>query len=135
MKIHHIGYLVKKIEVSKEEFMTLGYEMLQDVVHDSYRDADICFLKQDGYVVELVSPCSKESVVYSLMERYKNAPYHICYETESFDKDLSELEQKGYMIIAESMPAPALESRRVAFLINPFIGIIELLDGGNPWTA
>lgn len=131
MKVHHIGYLVKKLNASYEEFLRLGYRVTGEVIYDAFRDVDICFMEKDGYVVELVSPKSKESVVYHLMDRYKNSSYHICYETDSFAEDLQRLSNDGYMVIAQPCEAPALDSRKVAFLVNPFIGIIELLEGGN----
>ena len=69
MKIHHIGYLVKKLEKAQVAFENLGYAVKQDVVLDEYRQAKIMFLEKDGYVIELVSPVSKESVVADLMKK------------------------------------------------------------------
>lgn len=74
LKIHHIGYLVKKLEKAKTTFESLGYLVEQDTVRDEIRKVDICFLIKDGYRVELVSPFSEESVVSGLMKKYKNAP-------------------------------------------------------------
>ena len=34
---------------------------------------------------ELVSPAAEDSVVSGLMKKYKNSPYHICYQTRDFD--------------------------------------------------
>lgn len=56
LKIHHIGYLVKKIEKAKKSFEALGYLVEQDTVYDDIRKVNICFLVKDGYRVELVSP-------------------------------------------------------------------------------
>ena len=35
MRIHHIGYLVKKLEKAAEEFEKLGYVWLGDVTEDT----------------------------------------------------------------------------------------------------
>ena len=49
-KIHHIGYLVKKIERAKELFQGLGYTLEKEIIYDSFRDVDICFLRGGGYI-------------------------------------------------------------------------------------
>ena len=128
MKIHHIGYLVKKIEKAKKAFQDLGYTIKQDVVLDEYRQVDICFLEKDGYVVELVSPISKDSVVYNLYKRYGNSPYHICYETDDFESAVAQLEKQHYMICSEKHEAIAIDGKNVCFMVNPFMGMIELVE-------
>ena len=79
LKIHHIGYLVKKIEAAIRTFEALGYQLIQDTVYDDIRKVNICFLQKDEYCIELVSPVAEDSVVSGLMKKYKNCPYHICY--------------------------------------------------------
>lgn len=129
MKINHIGYLVKNFIEAKTEFELLGYKASKDT-HDTLRLIDICFMERDGHVIELVSPYDEKSVVSGMMKKYKNAPYHICYETEDFDNDVNRLIEHGYMKVDEPLPAPAFGDKRVIFLINHYIGIIELLDIG-----
>lgn len=128
MKIHHIGYLVKKIEKAAAAFEALGYVREGDAVHDGIRKADILFLEKDGYRVELVSPYASDSVVAGLIKTYKNAPYHICYEAEDFAADMAKLEESGYMRIDEPTAAPAIGGRRVTFFMHPAMGMIELLE-------
>lgn len=129
LKIHHIGYLVKKIEKAVQSFENLGYRIIQDTVYDDIRKVHICFLQKDGYCVELVSPASEDSVVSGLMKRYKNSPYHICYEANDFEQDCQMLLASGFTAIDTPTPAPALQNRDVVFFMNPAIGMIELLRG------
>ena len=126
LKIHHIGYLVKKIEKAKKTFEALGYLVEQDTVRDEIRKVDICFLIKDGYRVELVSPFSEDSVVAGLLKKYKNAPYHICYEPDDPDSAYRELTESGFAAIDTPTPAPALGGCKVVFLTSPVIGMIEL---------
>ena len=128
MRIHHIGYLVKKLEKAAEEFEKLGYVRLGDVTDDTYRKVEILFLEKDGYVVELVSPNAPDSVVSGLIRTYKNAPYHICYACEDLDGEIERLAGSGYVQIDAPMPAPAIGGRRVCFLMNRVAGMIELLE-------
>ncbi len=127
LKIHHIGYLVKKIEKAKQTFEALGYHVEQDTVRDEIRKVDICFLTKDDYRVELVSPFSEESVVAGLLKKYKNTPYHICYEADDPEAAYAELTTNGFAAIDTPTPAPALGGCKVVFLTSPVIGMIELI--------
>ncbi|MCM1145347.1 MAG: VOC family protein [Blautia sp.] len=127
LKVHHIGYLVKKMNIAIHSFQTLGYQITQEPIYDTIRQVDICFLEKDGCCVELVCPVSDTSVVSGLMKRFKNSPYHICYEAADFEKDLAELTANGFFAIDTPTPAPALQNREVVFLSNAAIGMIELL--------
>lgn len=127
LKIHHIGYLVKKINAAVKEFEHLGFTITRDITYDDYRKIDICFLEKDGYMIELVSPTDDSSVIASLLKKYKNSPYHICYESEHFEEDFACLQKEGYTAIDMPAPAPAIDSRLVVFLMNAKLGMIELL--------
>lgn len=129
MRIHHIGYLVKDIRKAQEDFINLGYSIEQEVLFDEYRGINISFLKKDGYCIELVASASNDSVVAGLSKKIKNSPYHICYESESFDEDIRKMTQNGeYLQIDRPMIAPALNNKRAVFLVNPNIGIIEIVE-------
>ncbi|MBD5153160.1 MAG: lactoylglutathione lyase [Oscillibacter sp.] len=127
-RVHHIGYLVKHLEKSRDSFLSLDFQVTGDTVYDEYRDVDILFMEKDGYTVELVSPRSDASVVARLIKTYKNAPYHICYETDDLTAELARLENSGFTRIDDPAPAPALGGRRVCFLMSARIGMIELLE-------
>lgn len=128
MRIHHIGYLVRKMDKAKAAFVDLGYTIEQDTVLDDYRQINICFLKKDGYLIELVSPISKESVVHDLMKKIGNSPYHICYVTGAFDEDTKMLLDKKYVMCSEKHEAIAFSGRRVCFLVHPYMGMVELVE-------
>lgn len=128
MKIHHIGYLVKKFDRAVREFEALGYKKKSDVTYDEYRKINILFIEKDGYTVELVSPTDKQSVVYDLLKKLGNSPYHICYVVSNLDLSISELTSKGYVCFDEPHEAVALSNKRVVFLIHPYLGMIELLE-------
>lgn len=127
LKVHHIGYLVKKIEKAKQTFEQLGYRTEQDVVYDDIRKINICFMVMGDCRVELVSPASEDSVVAGLIRKYKNSPYHICYETDDYEAAYAELTTGGFLAIDTPTPAPALGGRKVVFLTNAAVGMIELI--------
>ena len=128
MKIHHIGYLVKKLERARTAFEGLGYVVEQETVRDEYRKIDILFLEKNGYRVELVSPYDSSSVVAGLLSRTGNSPYHVCYEVGNLDAEIERLRDARYVVSSEPAPAPACNGSRVAFLIHPYMGMVELLE-------
>ena len=132
LKVHHIGYLVKHIDKALSEFERLGYTAVSQGVFDGIRKIHICFIEKDGYRIELVSPADSSSVVAGLIKKYKNSPYHLCYETPDLDASLAALAGEGFTAIDMPTPAPALQNRRVVFLMNPFLGMIELLENRFP---
>ncbi len=131
LKIHHVGYLVKKISKAEMDFAGLGFECITSAIYDPLRDADISFWEKDGYCVELVSPRSEKSVVYDLLKKFKNAPYHICYSSTDMSSDIEELSKNGYMVLDEPMEAVAIQGKKVCFLISANSGMIELLEASK----
>lgn len=127
LKVHHIGYLVKKMDAAILAFTNMGYRITQNTMYDDIRRVNICFLEKDNYCIELVSPASEDSVVSGLLKKYKNCPYHICYETENFEEDYQALLADGFISIDVPTPAPALQNREVVFLTSATVGMIELI--------
>ena len=128
MRIHHIGYLVKRIDDAVTEFEKLGYEIETPVLLDEIRGAFICFMQNGGYRIELISPEGEQSPIYGLLKKSKNSPYHLCYETVDFNNEVSKLEQGCLTMFLPPSPAPMLSNRRVAFLMSAEIGMIEILE-------
>lgn len=55
MRIHHIGYAVSDMKRSIEKFEILGYQRYTQVIRDTARNIQICFMENGPYRVELVS--------------------------------------------------------------------------------
>ncbi len=128
MKIHHIGYLAKNLGKTQKKFEELGYKIEREVKYDQIRKINIAFLKNGDYRVELIQPMDEDSPMYPLLKRFKNTPYHFCYEVENVDAAVDELSLKGYTVIQEPNIAPCIDDRRVVFLNNISMGIIELVE-------
>ncbi len=132
MTAHHIGYLVKKIGRAETAFHGLGFRTVIPAARDALRGVTICVLEKDGYRVELISPAVGGSAVAGITEKFVNAPYHLCYQSERFDEELGQLCGQGFTLISEAAPAPVLGGGRAAFLMSPDIGMIELLEKRVP---
>lgn len=128
MEIDHVGYLVKKLEKAKEEFLALGYVEEGECVYDPIRDIDILFLKNGAYRIELVAPRSQQSVVWDTAKKLGNTPYHICYLCDDIEETAERMREKRFTPASDILPAIACGNRRVCFLYHRAIGIIELLE-------
>lgn len=129
MNIDHIGYAVKRIDKSIIAFESLGYTF-GDVIDDLDRNIKMAFGEKDGYIIELVSVLDKkqQSPVDKYLSCIGSTPYHICYRTDDINKSITDLTNTGYKLIIEPKDAIAFGGKKVAFLFNLFIGLIELVE-------
>jgi len=130
VKVHHIGYLVDNIETAAGEFANFGFSRRGEVAEDPSREIYIQFLENSGYVIELIQPVSETSPVYGLRKKYRNSPYHICYETDDLQREIETMVNfGGVTLLQPPQPAPAIQGcPNVAFLMNRHIGMIELVE-------
>ncbi|MDB2142050.1 VOC family protein [Enterocloster clostridioformis] len=85
MKIHHVGYLTKNLNKSKFLFEKLGFIVEKEKAYDALRKIHIVFMLNGDYRIELIEPDGEESSVWGLLKRYKNTPYHFCYEVDDMN--------------------------------------------------
>ncbi|HOM01303.1 MAG TPA: VOC family protein [Acetivibrio sp.] len=128
MRIHHLGYAVKNMEASVEEFLKIGYEKLGETVADKTRKVLIQFMKLGDYCIELVSPMDAASSINGIITKSGNTPYHICYSVGNIDDAVVRLKNEGYVLMESPSCAVAINSSKVAFLYNRNMGIIELVE-------
>lgn len=128
MRIHHIGYLARNLENTKQEFLKLGFTIEKNTIYDSIRKINIIILSNEHYCVELIQPKDKESPLYSLLKKYQNTAYHFCYITSKISIDIKRFEEHGYKLIQYPQKAVCFEDKLVAFLMHPDMGIIELVE-------
>ena len=128
INVHHIGYFVKDINAAIDAFQSLGYLQQNTAITDETRGINICFLRNGPLLLELISPCSEFSPLYSLYKKYRNVAYHICYECEDLLSSIKVLEKAGFSLFQAPASALALGNRNVSFLLHPALGIIELLE-------
>lgn len=129
MRIDHIGYAVKRIDRARTAFEQLGF-CFGRTTDDTDRNVKIVFGEKDGYRIELISPLDKclSSPVDQYLGNTVGTPYHICYESNDFDKEIKQLEQQGYRIIIEPRPAAAFDGRRVVFMMHLGFGLMEIVE-------
>ena len=128
MKIDHIGYAVKNIEKARVAFETLGFRF-GELFNDHERKIYIQFGEHDGYCIELVSSNGEgEAPVDAVLGKIGPTPYHICYRSSNIDKDVEELAKQKFKVIVPLAPAIAFGGKRVVFMMNRSIGIMEIVE-------
>ncbi|MGI5090957.1 VOC family protein [Treponema socranskii] len=130
MTFHHIGIACYDIEKSSQFYLAQGYKKTE-TVYDPIQNVNICFcenLTGTGICVELISPKDDTSPVNKNLHKNGVSPYHICYETENLEKSILELKKQKFLVVTRPAPAVAFGGRRVCFLFNKAVGLIELVE-------
>jgi methylmalonyl-CoA/ethylmalonyl-CoA epimerase len=127
LKIHHVGYVVRDTAAAMEQCRALGFEPLTVSLYDAPRDADIVFLQNGCYRIELVAPRSERSVAWGVLKSRGPGPYHVCFECPDVARTAEALREQGYLPLRPPEPAPALGGRLVLFLAGRHTGMIELV--------
>ena len=129
MEIDHIGYAVKRLDRAVDSFHKLGF-IFEPEINDEDRNVKIVFGEKDGYRIELVCPLDQkaESPVDSYLSSVGSVPYHICYKSYDFDEDVEDLKRQGFKVIIDPIPAVAFGGKRVVFLMNLGLGLMEIVE-------
>ncbi len=129
MNVHHVAYLTKNIDRKAEELCRiLGAVRLGDPVVDPGQGARIVFLDVGGARLELIEPWGDDSPVTT---RVRKSPglFHLCFEVDDLEETLRRLEAaEEARVIKPPQPAPAIENRRVAFVVTTGNDLIEFVE-------
>lgn len=129
MVIDHIGYAVKKMDKAVKAFEALGF-IFEESIEDFDRNILISFGNKDGYRIELVQPLDKkkESPVDAYLSKVGPTAYHICYISDAFEEDIEQLKSQGFRVIIEPVKAVAFCGKKVVFMMNLGIGLMEIVE-------
>ena len=139
-KFDHIGVAVPEIEGTAAVYKAAGYTQTEPV-YDPIQNVDICFLTKEGMPkVELLAPphththththtgAEGNSPVQQILDKIGVTPYHTCYEVENIEDAVAELRKMRYIVVRKPEPAIAFDNRRVCFLYNKQVGLIEIVE-------
>jgi len=128
-RFHHIGIATDSIKNTAQHYIAADY-IASDTIYDPIQKVYIAFLQKNGMpLIELVEPnMEHNSPVSKIIEKSGVSPYHICYEVENIENAIEELKKKKYLLLARPAAAVAINNRKICFLFNKEVGLIELLD-------
>jgi len=130
MKLHHIGYVVDKIEEVMPNFEILGYKTSSLPVNDDIQRCRICFIERANEpLIELVEPYENNKSLRKMQTQRGNAPYHMCYEVDDVEALFDELSEKeGWMPLFRPVEAAAFNNRLITYFYNTQIGYVEFVN-------
>lgn len=130
MRLHHIAYVCENIEQKAEEFRRLlGYKIESSPVIDENQNVRISFLvHKDGSRLELLEPYGPKSPVRKFLEK-GGGLYHLCFEVDDLEVTLRQITSNNQAyIVKQPTAAPAIEARRVAFVVTAGNDLIEFVE-------
>jgi methylmalonyl-CoA/ethylmalonyl-CoA epimerase len=129
-RLHHIGILVQNIERSSEHYVrAFGYEVRSPVMHDPQQMALVRFLAlpDSNQFIELVAPDSATSHLNAALKRGIGI-HHYCLVTGDIEADLAHSREHGALIISEPVPAVAFGGKRIAWIMNRDMVLMEFVE-------
>ena len=128
MNFHHIGIATKSIDKTSKYYLEVGYNMSKQIF-DPVQKVNIVFLsKKSMPMIELLEPACEDSPVTKILMKSGVGPYHICYQVKDIDFAIDELKKKKYISLFNPVEAIALSMKKICFLFNKNIGLIELVE-------
>lgn len=127
-KFHHLGIAVHNIDETANYYVESGYEK-SEPIYDNIQNVKICFLKKKGMpTLELIAPVNENSPINQTLNKMGVTPYHCCYSVNDLDNAVKRLKTKKYIVLAKPVEACALGGKRICFLFNNNVGLIELVE-------
>lgn len=127
MKVHHIGIKVKNIDVDKKFFNLLGYSEYAEKIIDNIQHNIILFMTNGETQIELIQSCDSDSTVYNA----KTGVHHICFSSNDIDGIVDLIQNKHYGRKVYSGYAPAIEHKRIVFVLLVNSVLLEFVEKGD----
>lgn len=130
MRLHHVAYVTRSVEEKMTQLAELlGCRPAGPIVTDEVQGVRIQFMKMsDGSLLELLEPHGEKSPVKRHLLT-GGGIYHVCFEVDDLDQTLRRLQEAGdAIVVGEPAPAPAIDNRRVAFVVTTTGDLFEFVE-------
>jgi methylmalonyl-CoA/ethylmalonyl-CoA epimerase len=130
VRLHHIAYVTKNVEHKADFFgRLLGFRVIAGPVVDQEQGVRVIFMGIGGEAkVELLEPIGPDSPVQRFLAN-GGGIYHLCFEVDDLDKTLERIIKEGHaMVVKEPVEAPAIDGKRVAFIVTAERDLIEFVE-------
>lgn len=130
MRVHHVAYVTQNVAQKAAQLAELlGCRLSGPVVTDDVQGVRIQFVQMvDGSLLELLEPFGENSPIQRHLKK-GGGIYHVCFEVADLDETLRRLQDSGEAIVVrEPAPAPAIENRRVAFVVTGDRDLFEFVE-------
>jgi methylmalonyl-CoA epimerase len=130
MRLHHVAYVTRNVDKKAAQLSALlGFRPAGPIVIDTAQGVRIQFMQMDdGSLLELLEPHGEKSPVQRHLDK-GGGIYHVCYEVDDLDGTLQRLRDTGdAVVVRDPVPAPAINHRRVAFVVTADRDLIEFVE-------
>ena len=128
LKVHHYGLATDNLERSMATMRALGYE-IGSITLDPIQKVRVVFVSRDHEaMIELISDTDENGPTRRFLSAVGSGLYHICYEVDNIEEATKKLRAEGFLIRHAPVPAVACGGRKIAWMYNRYIGLIELLE-------
>jgi len=129
MKIDHICFAVKNLVEGIAYWENVfGYRQMTEVVQNSLQKVKVVFLcKEESVLVKLIEPEENNQSLINFVNR-GGGFHHLCFRVEDMGEQLSDLKEKGLLMLVSPQPGEAFNNHDIAFLLARYGINIELID-------
>lgn len=124
MKFHHVGVACSDIKEEIEKIQQIHSVIdISPIVFDKEQNAELCMIQtEEGVFIELISGEQVKNLI-----KKRITYYHLCFETDDINAEISRLQDLGGFLISEPKGAILFDYKKVAFMQVSY-GLIELLE-------
>lgn len=130
MRLHHVAYVTHNVDQKATQLSALlGFRLAGPSVVDPVQGVRIQFMDMgNGELLELLQPHGEKSPVQRHLDK-GGGLYHLCFEVADLEGTLQRLRGTGdAVVVRDPVPAPAIDHRRVAFVMTADHDLIEFLE-------
>ena len=115
LKLHHIGFVVQKINESLGEIANfLSFESTSLPTIIGSQKVNVCFLKTNNVYIELIEPAEENSPITNFAKE-GGGFHHLCFEVDDIQQEIDRMVKNGaHLVVA---PVKGFEDRLLAFLM------------------
>ena len=117
-KFEHVGIAVRKIDLITNNLKK---------INDKIQNVNLSFINCSGLTIELVEPANDSSPVNSFLKKNQTY-YHICFSVDNIDASIKKAKKYNFSKISKPVPAVAFNNRKIVWLYNINLGLVELLE-------
>jgi len=125
MKLHHVGFIVKDIDIYLSKMI---YEAKIAEVVDPLQNARLCLYKNysDSFI-ELIQPLNEEAYTWNSLIKNGDHFAHFCYSVNNEDELESTADKHNLLNILGPIPAKLFNGKNVYFYYTRNRQVVEFL--------
>lgn len=132
-RLHHVAYVTRNLEQKAAQLaVLLGCRAVGPPVVDLVQGVRIQFMKTGNEgLIELLEPYGETSPVQRHLGK-GGGLFHLCFEVDDLEGTLQHLRDSGdVVVVREPVAAPAINQRRVAFVVTADQDLIEFVEAAR----